>query len=338
MSSAVAIVLIAALICTALALLLWQRAEDTRNRTMTDRFVGRRVTAAHGSAPAESATRGDAAHVQRPRVDAPSTMLSRSPPHGVREYLRDRRDRMMHASSNLMRRAGIANSRALLLSVGTLILAVAMAIGARTHWLVGVGFIVFGALCLYAALSWRAQKRYQRITRQLPVFLDGIVRLIIIGNSVPAAFQAALATTDAPLRECLDRVSRMLRSGVEIDAALKHVSQMYRISELELIGSVLRISVRYGGRSDVMLDRMAGLMRDMEQAERELIALTTETRLSSWMLGLLPVLVGGFVTISNPRYFAAMWADPLGQRLVFVAAGLQALGVFLLYSLARLKD
>ena len=95
--------------------------------------------------------------------------------------------------------------------------------------------------------------------------------------------------------------------------------------------------MKFGGRSDVMLDRMASLMRDLEQADRELVALSTETRLSSWILGLLPILLGGFVILAHPSYFNAMWTDPFGQRLVFIAFGLQLLGAFLLYRLARLR-
>jgi tight adherence protein B len=80
------------------------------------------------------------------------------------------------------------------------------------------------------------------------------------------------------------------------------------------------------------------LMRDLEQAHRELVALTTETRLSSWVLGAMPVLLGGYMIISNPRYFDAMWGDPSGKNLVYAALGLQILGAFLLYRLARLRD
>ena len=59
----------------------------------------------------------------------------------------------------------------------------------------------------------RTGARKQLIVRQLPIFLDSIVRLITIGNSVPAAFQAAIPNTEKPLRECLERVARMMRAG-----------------------------------------------------------------------------------------------------------------------------
>jgi len=334
MSSGIGLVLVVALLCAAGGLLLWQRAQENRERALTDRFVDRRVASVQGA----TSGKAPAQNSQRTRSAAPSALPPNAMQRGVRENMRHLQARMAYGLGNLMSRAGISSARTFLLGTGAVILPGACWVGVRTHWMVALCFVVVGVFCAFAFLSWRAQKRYQRISRQLPVFLDGIVRLITIGNSVPAAFQAALTTTDAPLRDCLDRVSRMLRSGVEIDVALKHVAAAYRVRELELVGSVLRISVKYGGRSDVMLDRMAVLMRDLEQAERELVALSTETRLSAWVLGLLPALVGGFVMISNPSYFQSMWSDPFGQRLVYIALGLQVLGAFLLYRMARLKD
>jgi tight adherence protein B len=164
------------------------------------------------------------------------------------------------------------------------------------------------------------------------------VRLVTLGNSVPAAFQAALQTTETPLAECLDRVSRSLRAGVEIDRALIQVGALYGIREFELVGAVLRLSVKYGGRADVMLERMSVFMRDLEQAERELSAMSAETRLSAWVLVVLPPVIGGFLIATNPTYFSAMWRDVDGRKLVYVAFALQMVGGYLLYRLTRLRS
>ena len=338
MSSGVGLVLVVALLCAAGGLLLWQRAKDNRERALTESFVDRRVASLQGASPGVAAGTAPAQNSQRTRSVAAAAAISPNAAHDGREHLRQLQAGLVHGVDNLMNRAGIASPAKLLWAACVIILPGACVVGLRAHWMLALGFLIFGVLCVFAFLSWRAQKRFQRISRQLPVFLDGIVRLVTIGNSVPAAFQAAVTTTDAPLRDCLDRVSRMLRSGVEIDLALKHVASMYHVRELELVGSVLRISVKYGGRSDVMLDRMAAMMRDLEQAERELIALSSETRLSAWVLGLMPALLGGFVMLSSPSYFREMWSDPFGQRLVYVALGLQVLGAFMLYRLVRLKD
>ncbi|QGZ61695.1 pilus assembly protein [Paraburkholderia acidisoli] len=237
-----------------------------------------------------------------------------------------------------MSRTGIDDLRKPALIVGMLACAASL-----WAWRLGgvlAVFVVLATLLCAAAflLSLRAQRRRAKLVAQLPSFLDGIVRLIVLGNSVPAAFQAALLTTEAPLRECLDHVSHMLRTGVEIDRALHQVSLVYRARELELVGAVLRLSVRYGGRADVMLERMATFMRDLEQAQRELTAMSAETRLSAWVLALLPFLIGGFLIVTNPDYFASMWNDVTGRKLVWLALVLQATGAFLLYRLTRLRS
>ncbi len=244
---------------------------------------------------------------------------------------------MLDAWVALSDRAGLDEVR-----VGLVLVLAVIALLALWAWVVGsliaaVAALVAGAALVALWLASRIGRRRLKIVRQLPSFLDGIVRLVTLGNSVPAAFQAALLTTEMPLRRCLDDVSRMLRTGAEIDRAMLLIARIYRIREFELVGAVLRLSVRYGGRADVMLDRMSIFMRDLEQAERELSAMSAETRLSAWILALLPIAIGSFVVATSPRYFTAMWSDDAGRRLIYLAFVLQAAGGFWLYRLARLR-
>jgi tight adherence protein B len=95
--------------------------------------------------------------------------------------------------------------------------------------------------------------------------------------------------------------------------------------------------VRYGGRADVMLERMAIFMRALEQAQRELVAMSAETRISACVLALMPLVIAGFLVVVNPKYFAAMWDDSSGRHFIFGALALQAVGVYLLYRLTRLR-
>jgi tight adherence protein B len=341
MSRGIALVAMFALLCAAAGLALWRRSAQKREQAMAARFVERQVQAAgashHSHHPQQQQPAMPRATPHAARPDASAMLNASAPPSDVVKRIVYEAARAWSMFVNLMRRAGIQNPRSLITTAVTVAALGALWAATRVGWIFGAGFVAFVAVGVYAWLSWRAQKRRQQITRQLPAFLDGIVRLIVIGNSVPAAFQATLAGTEAPLRECLDRALPMLRTGMEIDHAMALVARMYHVRELELVGSVLRVSVKYGGRSDVMLDRMAAMMRDLEQADRELLALSTETRLSSWVLGLLPIALGAAVIVMNPRYFDTMWVDPLGRRLVYTAVGLQMLGAYLLYRLAKLR-
>jgi len=295
------------------------------------RTVGSAAGAAAGAASAAarrgaSAAPGIALAPQAPAADA-----------GLHAHLLYLAARARYAIAAMLNRAGLRQARASLVAVAALVVVLCVVAGAEGGPLAAAVTLAGCAVFLYFIMSMRASRRRQAIVRQLPSFLDGIVRLITLGNSVPAAFQASLRTTEAPLRECLDHVSRMLRSGVEIDRALSHVAVLYGARELELLGAVLRLSVKYGGRADVMLDRMSSFMRDLEQAERELVAMSSETRLSSWVLGMLPIGIGGFLILTNPRYFGSMWFDPGGRQILYLAFALQLTGAYLLYRLARLK-
>ena len=349
MSSAIALIAALALLFAAAGLMLWQRAQQRASREHVTRFVDSRVAAATQTAGTSGtsgmpAANGRAAQAGAARPDAVRAVyvggnattrggalpLPTAQPQGWR-------GRATFALQGLLSRAGIVDVRKPLVFVGFIAFTLTLWVFLLAGVPAALAALVLVTVLAAFALSLRMQRRRARLVAQLPSFLDGIVRLIVLGNSVPAAFQAALLTTEAPLRECLDHVSRMLRAGVEIDRALNQVAQVYRARELELVGAVLRLSVRYGGRADVMLERMATFMRDLEQAQRELVAMSAETRLSAWVLALLPLGIVGFLIVTNPEYFASMWRDHSGRLLVYGAMALQITGAWLLYRLTRLK-
>ncbi|WP_050851137.1 type II secretion system F family protein, partial [Bordetella pertussis] len=205
-------------------------------------------------------------------------------------------------------------------------------------WLFG-GWISAAAALLLVALLWyfhlwlKADRR--RMVHQLPTFLDALVRLITIGNSVNAAFQNALGSVEQPLLEVLQRADSQVRSGKDLDAALHQVSRQYQLRELFLVSAVIALALRFGGRSDQVLERMAAFMRDLEQARDELTALSAEVRLSAWILALLPIGLALFIIIFNNQLFMGMWHDPMGFRLLVFAMLLQAGGSYWLYRMAR---
>lgn len=215
-------------------------------------------------------------------------------------------------------------------------LALSMATGLWGGLLAGTSALVALLILAGFGLWLRLQKFRKALVGQLPPFIDAMVRLITIGNSTQASFQLAIASAKEPLRVHLEHAAALVRAGVDLDRALHQTASNVRIEEMYLLASILGLGVRYGGRADLLLERVANFMRDREQAEHELVAMSAETRLSAWILGLLPIGVGAFLIATNPSYFMRMWNDETGRMLIFSAAGLQLIGVGLLYRLSRL--
>ncbi|WMD21061.1 type II secretion system F family protein [Achromobacter seleniivolatilans] len=231
--------------------------------------------------------------------------------------------------------AGVRQSVGFYFKIGMPVVA-----GAILAWLFlgplsgAVTFIMLAVLA-YFLLWLRADKRQRRMISQLPAFLDNIVRLITIGNSMGAAFQTAAATTDQPLLEVVEAAASLSRSAKELDAALVQVSRQYGLKELYMVAAVVSLAMRFGGRSDQVLERMAAFMRDVAQARNELTASSAEVRLSAWILALLPVGIAGFIIVANNQLFMGLWEDPLGFKMLLTAVFLQLGGCYWLYRMAK---
>lgn len=315
MSSPLLVMLALALLLTGAGLWSWEWARRRHEQLTVGRNLDRRFASEAGA--------------RRPQEDDAALNERLADPSGRPDRWRPRRPVM---PAWLL---GVIGLRGLCL-LGLLQLVVMLLAAELAGVLAAVVALLLGLL-LSVFLVWLGiQKRRQVLVRQLPGFLDSMVRLITIGHSTHAAFQISVQSAKLPLRAYLDHVGSLLKAGVELEPALLQVARSVRIDELHLLASVLGLSVRYGGRADVLLERMAHFMRDGEQAERELVAMSAETRMSAWLLSLLPLLVGGAIIMLNAAYFTLMWRDETGQMLLMCGAGLQLLGIFLLYRLARL--
>ncbi|MBV7486657.1 type II secretion system F family protein [Bordetella sp. BOR01] len=201
-----------------------------------------------------------------------------------------------------------------------------------------VSAVVAGAMLLIAMYFYiwlRADRRRGRMFDQLPEMLDTMVRMITIGNSMAAAFQAAAANTNEPLREVVEKAAHLSRSTQELDAALAHVARQYGFEELRLLAAVVRVSQKFGGRSDVVLERIAAFMRDVAQARGELVAASAEIRLSAWVLALMPLGIACYIMLTNNAMFMDMWDDALGFKMLMAALGLQVAGSYWLYRMTK---
>lgn len=203
-----------------------------------------------------------------------------------------------------------------------------------------VGFLAFLLVPLGAWL-WllsRANKRNTQIVLALPNFLDGMIRVTRIGASLPAALLAMTKESSGPVRDLFLQVAMRQQAGLSLDQALTQVGRFYEIKELTLIAAVLRLNERYGGRVDLVLERIVEWMRGRVAAQSELAALSAETRLSALMLSVLIPGIAAFIFVYNFQYMAMMLNDPTGRIILIMAAVLLVVGIFILMRMSKIRE
>jgi tight adherence protein B len=303
------VLLAGAILMAAFSLLLWQNAQANTRRQATWQFVDQQIR--------------NALHLQPEVLESEDELPMR------------RRRARFRWWRQFLQRAGIAATPAFYLRL--ILPAIALTVMAAVF---GGLLSAIATIMLYSAVMafrfWlKLTKRHQRMVQQLPVFLDSMVRLTTVGNSLESAFQATVPNTDAPFRELLDQANSLVQAGMDLEHALAQQARIYRLTELQIIAAVIGIALRFGGRADTVLERMAAFMRDREQAQNELVALSAEIRLSAWVLGLLPIGIGAFIVIFNNHLFTMMLGDPLGRPMLITAAVLEVIGACWLYRLAK---
>ncbi|THF64272.1 type II secretion system F family protein [Pseudothauera rhizosphaerae] len=215
-------------------------------------------------------------------------------------------------------------------------LAAAAVLGGTWQGVAGAALVPAGILAAAVlVLRMRLARQRAHLVAQLPVFLDLMLRALATGRDVHSALRLATEESQDPLRELMMRVRRESELGVDLGEALRNVAESRKIPEIGLVAMGLKISYHFGTSPKEMLASVITMIRQQERARGELAAMTGETRISAWVLGLLPVGVATYIALTNPGYMAAMLDDPTGRLTFAVAAGLQVLGVLILWRMMR---
>jgi len=216
----------------------------------------------------------------------------------------------------------------------------AWVIGVLLGWLLADGLgliamIVGPPLFLRVYISWRYQRRVQRMVEQLPQLLDHSVRSLKSGRTLADAVLGGVESTENPLKEAMGRVQRNVRMGVSLPDSVSDFAEFYEQDEFRLFALGLKVNHRYGGNASELLENLIKMIREREQGARQLKAMTGETRMTAYVLGGLPILIVGYFIIVNPDYLMTMWNDSTGRIMLFSALAMDISGTLLMWRMLR---
>jgi tight adherence protein B len=198
-----------------------------------------------------------------------------------------------------------------------------------------LALIVAPPLLLRLYISWLYRRRLKRMIEQLPPLLDHAVRSLKSGRTLADAVLGGIEAADNPLKHAMGRVQRNVLLGVNLPDAVADFAELYERDELRLFALGLKVNHRYGGNASELLENLIKLIRERDQAARQLRAMTGETRITAMVLAALPVSLAGYFLIANPTYLMSMWNQSGGRMMLLAAFGLQVIGCALLWRMLR---
>lgn len=190
----------------------------------------------------------------------------------------------------------------------------------------------------YVWLGRQASKRRALIVSQLPDFLEAAIRVLSAGNTLEEAFSAAAREAHEPLRGLFLSVGRQVRLGAPIEAVLAETADIHEIRDLKVLALAAAINRKYGGSLRNVLKSLIGAVRARDVANRELRALTAETRFSAAVLAVIPISLSLYILAQNPQYYEDMWAELSGRSFLIGSVLMQMAGIVVLWRMMKTTD
>lgn len=193
------------------------------------------------------------------------------------------------------------------------------------HWISGVIGLGIGAVAPRFYMKSQQRKRLQKFNDQLPDMLNLMVNGLRAGYSTMQALEAISKELPPPINDEFRRVVQEMQIGIPMETALDNLLRRIPSDDLDFVITAINVQREVGGNLAEVLQTVADTMRARNRLKGDVRALTAEGRISAVVVGLLPILMGAFLWLTNPDYL-----EPLLTR----TAGIVALGVGLLLMIA----
>jgi len=199
--------------------------------------------------------------------------------------------------------------------------------------------LVFLAAVPMIALAWlraRARTRVDALNEALPHYIDAVRQLQAVGNSLSQALERALADSPDIVKSYFAPAARRLDMGAPVGETMQLLADRLQIPEVSMLAAAIKTNLRYGGSISAVLRNLAHILRERARIRWELKAATSEAKVSSRVLIVMPLLSMGLLVAMNPGYIMFFFEDDRGQTMALVALGLEAAGILVLRRVMRL--
>ncbi|MDE2437513.1 MAG: type II secretion system F family protein [Sphingomonadales bacterium] len=169
--------------------------------------------------------------------------------------------------------------------------------------------IAFGIPILL--ISRRADKRRKRMEEQFPVALDIFVRALRAGHPIAAAIELLTTEMEDPLGSEFGLVSDEVSYGANLTDALSALAERWDLDDIRMFVVSLSLQSETGGNLAEILGNLASVIRDRASMYMKVRALSSEGRMSGWMLTVLPVFTFVSMFLVNARFYLDVATDPM---------------------------
>jgi tight adherence protein B len=206
-----------------------------------------------------------------------------------------------------------------------------------------LGSLVYAPLALvtplivYSAIKRALDRQRNLFADQLPDNLQVLSSALRAGHSLVGALSVVVDDCAEPSRTEFQRVVADEQLGVPLEEALAVVARRMDSIDVGQVALVSALQRETGGNTAEVLDRVAENVRGRFELRRLVKTLTTQGRMSRWIVSFLPVGLLALITVINPEYMEPLYTNTLGRVLLAFAAVMVIAGSLVIRKIVNIK-
>lgn len=166
-------------------------------------------------------------------------------------------------------------------------------------------------------LKFLRKRRHKQFGLQLPEALELITRSLKAGHPVPVAIAMVAREMPDPIGTEFGVVADEVTYGSDLVTALNAMFERVGHEDLPLFVTAVSIQSASGGNLREILDGLSSVIRERGKLRRKIRAISTEGRMSAYILTAVPVCLGVAINVLTPE----MYGDVIGEPLTWYLLG-----------------
>ncbi len=193
--------------------------------------------------------------------------------------------------------------------------------------LLGMVFFAVGVVGPWIYLSMKKSRRLRAFNSSLADTLQLMAGSLSAGLSLAQSIDTIVREGAEPITSEFKRVVIENRLGVTLEDSLEGVADRMDSQDFHWVVMAIRIQREVGGNLAELLNTVAGTLRERDYLRRHVKALSAEGRLSTWILGGLPIGFLVYLSLTKPDYVSPMYTRPIGWAMMAAIAVLLGVGI-----------
>jgi len=197
--------------------------------------------------------------------------------------------------------------------------------------------IFMGLMVPHMVTGRWVNQRMKKFMMILPDAIDLIIRGLRSGLPVTESVNVIRDEIEEPVRSVFADISQSVRIGVSFEDSLMKAAKKLQLNEFNFFVISVALQRETGGNLAEILENLSTTIRARAMMKLKIKAITSEARMSAYIVGALPFLVMLALSVLSPGYLAPLTDDVRGNIAAGCAATSFLIGMGTMIKMAKFQ-